>query len=1437
MAHNFHDINGWLIVGLEMHQGFHIFPPAPMKFLKLTLLHPFTLGDREQPTVHFNGVPSVTHQHAPAFLWPHLGIIPDPLDALTPLHILFGSHKCWLPRGAVEICGEKATCCVVGGPVSLNADCWDLGWWPTSLVLNPGTVQTTPTFGDFAMGAVTLAIDLVIDLLFHGAFKLGGKLAKKLGSKALKPLAKKGKDIARKGFRAAARGTGRAGRAAARGARSLAKKGASALRKAKCFVTGHPVDATSGAVVDTKVDLTLPGPIPLFWQRHYSSSRALERTTLGRGGWAHGLEQWITRDEEGLTLRDEQGRDVYFPHLAPGESAFHRPDRLTLSAHPDGSFSVHSHESRLTRRFEPAVDQGRARLRAIHDAHGNAITLDYTGDRLHRVRDTAGREIRIKQTHGGRIARLEVWVGDSLEQWVDYAYARTGELAAATDALGHAEHYGYDDDHRMVKTTLKNGVSFHYEYDPDTGWCKKTWGDGGLHTVELRVDREQRITWLTGNDEPRTLHWNEDGLVVREETPDGVVLRTCEFDADQYLLAEANGAGETTRYAYDARGNTIQRTDPAGNVTHWEYEDDLPAVRVAPDGLSTRYAHDARGSLTEIVLPSTLRYALGYDDHGHLLSVQCDGEALATYVVDSQHCVVEETDARGATTAYAYDRLGRPVSQRDALGRVTTVSYDLLGQPTQVQRPDGTVMQSTYDALGNPSSIVDALGQVTAMQYGGTGVLARLTQPDGHAWSFKYDALERLRRITNARGETYDFAYDSAGRVKEERPFDGRVLRYHHAPSGRLSRIDYPDGTFRAFAHDPLGNLVLEATPEGPATFHRDRMGRLLGAVVEQDGQRITTLFERDALGRVVAEAQGDRTLHFAHDLRGRRAERVMPDGSKTAYRYDALDALVAVEHDGFQLSLQRDVLGRETARGDAPGRFSIRSEYDSMDRLIEQRVDVRSPGSGALTMAVQRLWQYDALGRVKHVEDDRWGATRYEYDALGQLLEARQGSFREVFTYDAAGSLQQALERLDTRPQQDTRPQRDARPTQNALPELDAPPELETSPEPWQIAEGNLLLRTDQTRYAYDARGRRTLKLGAGDGPDAERTEYHWDSRDRLRQVRLPSGARVSFTYDAFGRRVRKEITDAHGTPDHAVDFLWDGDLLAADLDTRHGTRCFVHAPGTFTPLLQAERGEVFSYLVDQVGVPKELLDQTGKVAWSATHRAWGRIAEEHLDPDREGGPHRPVSSPFRLLGQYLDEETGLCATRFRYFDAEVGRWCSPDPLGIGGGSNLSGFDGNPVTCADPLGLSSDGGLIESAEMHTFDLTDDWRRVTLSSDQQGVVYILKDARTGEVLKVGKTEASKLQGRFEKYVTAGNKTNRALVVDAFTIPKSSTMTIESVEKQIREHFLSLGHDLPWDNTNQRLGVGPGVPHTRLNRKLRRTHEWVGEKLVPKTGRC
>ena len=59
------------------------------------------------------------------------------------------------------------------------------------------------------------------------------------------------------------------------------------------------------------------------------------------------------------------------------------------------------------------------------------------------------------------------------------------------------------------------------------------------------------------------------------------------------------------------------------------------------------------------------------------------------------------------------------------------------------------------------------------------------------------------------------------------------------------------------------------------------------------------------------------------------------------------------------------------------------------------------------------------------------------------------------------------------------------------------------------------------------------------------------------------------------------------------------------------------------------------------------------------------------------------------RFQGQYLDRETGLHYNTFRYYDADIGRFISPDPIGLEGGINLGSYSPNPISWIDPWGWS----------------------------------------------------------------------------------------------------------------------------------------------------
>ena len=1039
----------------------------------------------------------------------------------------------------------------------------------------------------------------------------------------------------------------------------------------KCTQAGHPVDVASGHVVDTAFDFVIPGLIPLVWDRRYSSARRTDHDAPLGPGWALGVHQWMAPEGDTLALHDGDGRTIFFEQVRAGETTFHRRERLRLTASPDGSYRVYSVATQLTRVFWATAPGEPARLRSIRDAHDNAIVLDYEGARLTRLVDTAGREVSVKWKQA-RIVRVEIRAEGQLSQWVDYTYSASGCLTSALDALGRSDEYESDRFNRITSITLKNGVCFQYVYEANTGRCAKTWGPKGLYALALSADRAAHTTVLEG-EEPRIYTWNDDGLVIREATPDGAILHERAYDEDLFLIAETNGAGEGVKLWYDAHGNLIRSVDAGGNVTAWEYdESDRLVKEITPDGLVTSYGYDAQGSVVAVTLPSGASFSMTYDARGRRTGVHGASGAVKAYEYDAANNVTVEIDARGARWVYAYDAMGRPVSCTDALGRTRHVAYDVLGRDIVTRRPDGTTTSSAYDELDLLAKYTDPLGQITRMEYGGTGVLTRVEQPDGRVWTFSYTGEERLAAIKNPRGEIYAFTYDDVGRVVQETTFDGRALAYRYDIAGRLDRVDYPDGTWRAFSHDRLGNLVGDDSPDGTISYRRDRLGRLVGGVLDEQGARSEVLFELDELGRLISDAQGDRRVRYAYDPRGRRIGRTMPDGKVTRYDYDALDALVAVEHLGHRLTIDRDVLGREVRKADAAGRFAIHSVHDAMDRIVEQRAVATAPMGGIPEVLVQRQWSRDAKGRVKRIDDARFGATIYAYDKLGQLLDARRGPTREAFGYDAGEALVKAIEGLDADPRREAG---------------------------WKIAPGDLLLETKTAKYTYDKRGRRVVKLDLGERGygGAGATEYVWDCRDQLREVRLPSGARVRMTYDAFGRRLRKEIVPADGGRSRSVDFVWEGDTIAADLDSERGARTFVHLPGTQIQLLQEERGEVLTVVHDHLGMPKELLDPAGQIAWAAAHSAWGTVTETYRDPASEQRRGRPVESPFRLVGQYADEETGLCATRFRQFDPEVGRWLSPDALGFEGGHDLFGFNGSPSSMIDPLGLT---GLDEPGYM-----------------------------------------------------------------------------------------------------------------------------------------
>jgi RHS repeat-associated protein len=273
------------------------------------------------------------------------------------------------------------------------------------------------------------------------------------------------------------------------------------------------------------------------------------------------------------------------------------------------------------------------------------------------------------------------------------------------------------------------------------------------------------------------------------------------------------------------------------------------------------------------------------------------------------------------------------------------------------------------------------------------------------------------------------------------------------------------------------------------------------------------------------------------------------------------------------------------------------------------------------------------------------------------------------------------------------------------------------------RYGRGGLLEAANDERgavtFTHDADGNQTTKHE----PDGTHWTYRWnghgflseverrsDVADAARASRVEPDLRVRFTYDAFARRVAKR-TEADGDV-RETRFVWDGHtvlhelrsvlpdeatrdslgLRRASLDPPALAPATLQAhdepelitwywdPGTFTPVVKERAGRRWSIASDHLGTPSEMYDELGELAWRMQLDVFGV-------PTFEEGTAEDC--PWRWPGQYDDVETGQFYNRWRYYDAETGRYTSLDPIRLFGGQALYSYVRNTTSALDPLGLN----------------------------------------------------------------------------------------------------------------------------------------------------
>jgi RHS repeat-associated protein len=229
---------------------------------------------------------------------------------------------------------------------------------------------------------------------------------------------------------------------------------------------------------------------------------------------------------------------------------------------------------------------------------------------------------------------------------------------------------------------------------------------------------------------------------------------------------------------------------------------------------------------------------------------------------------------------------------------------------------------------------------------------------------------------------------------------------------------------------------------------------------------------------------------------------------------------------------------------------------------------------------------------------------------------------------------------------------------------------------------KGNRLNTYQDKRYEYDTFGNMTRKRIS----NHTQMKFEYDAEHQMqRSIITKHGITQTFhyTYDPFGRRIGK--WDEFGV----THFLWDGNrLLSETRNTQSIT--YVYEQFGFTPVAQIDSSNnIHYYHNDQLGTPRELTDQEGNITWEAQYTTWGNTLKVDYKQTQSKIHEDVQQQPLRFQGQYYDHETGLHYNRFRYYDPDIGRFISQDPIGLMGGINNYQYAPNPMGWIDPLGLA----------------------------------------------------------------------------------------------------------------------------------------------------
>ncbi|ENW92987.1 LysM peptidoglycan-binding domain-containing protein [Acinetobacter dispersus] len=632
-----------------------------------------------------------------------------------------------------------------------------------------------------------------------------------------------------------------------------------------------------------------------------------------------------------------------------------------------------------------------------------------------------------------------------LNQTTSKEYDAFGRVTKETDAKGNITSYDYfADQGRSIQVTSANNSLTKTTYD---AWNRVLTVNSNNNISSYSYDDKARTLTVKSPEGLQTItRYNEFGDVI-EITAANNGKTTYLYNKDGKKTKETNAASASTSYVYDKNTGLLKEsTNALGLKTEYIYDD---ANRVqsqivtisATEKVETQYRYDGQGQRLEVIeaygTVNQRSTQYNYDKAGRLTSVVQDAtgiKATTTYAYDETGREIRVVD-KGVTTVYSYDALGRRVSEiKDPTGEAlkTEYRYDLNGNLTRKIDQAGNSSWYIYDNMNRLSYTVSSLGEIVNSFYDSNDrviVQYRYTVLQNvSTWLVKDIAIttditvSRVDAIISTR-----FVYNKDGLEIFRIDAEGSIVEKQYNELGKVTQIISYDKAITVSGESLTQEAVraaLQTASAGSRTesYYYDLLGRVVytidaaGYITRNDYDaanniiRIWTFKQPITLSRTSTLAQFDAiykatsvpvfTIQYMYyDKLGRKIYDLDKNSVLTRYSYDELGNLVAKKETTISYVTLLDLLRTKDENGafNSPRPASTPENYDAGLKLL---TDIQFRETN---------YYYDKLGRVKYIIDALGYVTRFNHNALNNVVNT-------VKYYDATSlSRSSTLEQLNT--------------------------------------------------------------------------------------------------------------------------------------------------------------------------------------------------------------------------------------------------------------------------------------------------------------------------------------------------------------------------------------------------------------------------------------